>query len=401
MPVVLQIVFWGAVLMLLHSYIFYPLLLKMLAGASPLNPPKGDFADAQTGAGVTVLMSVFNEEKVIAQKLESIFTGNFPLEKLEVIIGSDCSDDATEKIIGTWQQKHSQIKLQRFNERTGKPQILNALVKQATNDFVIFTDANVIFSANTITNLLNCFGDEQVGLAGATILNEGMRKDGISYQEEKYIQGENKIKYREGILWGTMMGPFGGCFMMRKNLFEPIPANFIVDDFFLAMVTFEKNKKCICAAHAVCYEDVSNEMQQEFRRKARISAGNFQNLNRFKHFLLKPFSAVGFCFLSHKVLRWWGPFFIIAATLCAAVLAFYSTFYLLMLAGIALLLCAPLFDKLQKLLGLNNFLMRLASYFVWMNLALLIGYVNYKKGVRSNVWSRTERVTNPEGVKRK
>ena len=63
-----------------------------------------------------------------------------------------------------------------------------------------------------------------------------------------------------------------------------------------------------------------------------------------------------------------------------------------MIVGIALLLCAPLFDKLQKLLGLNNFLIRLTSYFVWMNLALLIGYVNYKKGVRSNVWSRTERV---------
>jgi cellulose synthase/poly-beta-1,6-N-acetylglucosamine synthase-like glycosyltransferase len=178
---------------------------------------------------------------------------------------------------------------------------------------------------------------------------------------------------------------------MRKNLFQPIPANFIVDDFYLSMIVLEKNKQCICDDKAVCYEDVSNELQQEFRRKTRISAGNFQNLQRFRKFIFKPFSAAGFCFISHKVFRWWGPFALLAILVCSAALSFSNDVYKILCATILFLFAFPVFDFLQKKLELNNYIIRLGSYFVWMNMALLAGYINFKKGVKSNVWDRTER----------
>ena len=83
-------------------------------------------------------------------------------------------------------------------------------------------------------------------------------------QEKSYIQRENLIKYNEGLLWGTMMGPFGGCYMIRKDLYEAVPADSMVDDFYISMKILEKGFKCRNELKAICYEDVPNEMKIEF-----------------------------------------------------------------------------------------------------------------------------------------
>lgn len=387
MIIALQVFFWLAAFMLIHSYVLYPVILEVLM----LFKNKKQTKPGTQLPGISILMSVYNEEKIIAQKLDSILQSNYPQENIEIIIGSDCSSDSTEGIVKEIAKNYPQIKLQSFKERIGKPQILNELIKVSSYDYVIFTDANVLFDKDNIRNLVESFS-EDTGLVGATIINHGLKKQGISRQEGSYIKGENRIKYNEGILWGTMMGPFGGCFMMRKNLFEPIPLNFIVDDFYLSMIVLEKKYKCICASNALCYEDVSDEMSQEFKRKKRISAGNYQNLKRFASIAKKPFTATGFCFLSHKVFRWWGPFTIIICGITLLSLSLFSKLYLLLFVFYCLFLLMPLFDYFQKKIRLNNFLIRLSSYFVYMNAALLAGFIQYKRGIRTNVWNRTERV---------
>lgn len=359
--------------------------MNILASGKKLNVPVADYSTS-----VSILMSVYNEEKVIARKLESIFSSNYNFNLVEVIIGSDCSDDSTDEIIRSYSKKFQQIKFYRFEARIGKPAVLNQLAAKSKNEILILTDANVFFNADAIKNLVRHFADEKTGMAGATILNEGMRKDGISTQENKYIQTENRIKFNEGVVFKSMIGPFGGCFAMRKNIFEPIPESFNVDDFYLGMLTLEKKYYAICDNEAICYEDVSNEVHQEFRRKVRISGGNFQNLHRFRKFLYRPFTAVGFCFLSHKVFRWWGPFALMAAyisSLMLSVVPFYS--YACWVLFILFLM--PVVDALQQKLKLHNYLIRLISYFVMMNLALLAGYINFKKGISTGVWGRTER----------
>lgn len=388
MIIALQIFFWSAALMLIHSYFLYPLFLEFLALFKPRsnNKLQTDFK------GVSILMSVYNEEKIIAQKLDSIFKSNYPMDKIEVIIGSDCSNDKTELIIKEYSVLYPQVKLHVFSDRTGKPQILNKLIQHAQHEYLIFTDANVLFDKDNIKNLYNGFSDG-VGLVGSTIINEGLKKSGISRQEGRYIKGENRIKYNEGFLWGTMMGPFGGCFMMRRKLFESIPPNFIVDDFYLSMIVIEKKQDCICAEDAICFEDVSDDMFQEFRRKKRISAGNYQNLKRFAAIAKRPLTSAGFCFISHKVFRWWGPFAIIITFITSLFLSFYYKIYFALFILIALLLLTPVVDSFQKKVRLNIFIIRMSSYFVMMNVALLAGYIQYKKGIKTNVWNRTERTT--------
>jgi cellulose synthase/poly-beta-1,6-N-acetylglucosamine synthase-like glycosyltransferase len=149
---------------------------------------------------------------------------------------------------------------------------------QTANDMLLFTDANIQFSENTIYEMLKHFRNERIGLVGANILNKGIKHDGISFQEKSYVQRENEIKYLEGLNWGSMMGAFGGGFALRSNYSKPIPANFIVDDFYLSVNVLAQGKQAILEPNAICYEDVSNEWQNEFNRKARMQAGNFQNL---------------------------------------------------------------------------------------------------------------------------
>jgi cellulose synthase/poly-beta-1,6-N-acetylglucosamine synthase-like glycosyltransferase len=308
---------------------------------------------------------------------------------MEVLIGSDASSDGTEKVVADFASPA--IRLIRYPERRGKPSVVNDLLGEASHELIILTDANVIFEPDTINRLVGHFDDDSIGLVGANILNIGLKKDGISIQEKSYIERENLIKYREGLIWGTMMGPFGGCFALRKELYTPVPANFLVDDFFISMKVLEKGYKCINDLSAVCYEDVSNEIRQEYRRKARISAGNFQNLSVFRQMLLRPFTPAGFCFFSHKFLRWITPILILVSLVCLAILSYRSPVFLWLLVCECLLLLSPLFDWMLKRAGLHLGFLRFVAYFSYMNLALLMGYLKYLGGVRSSIWAPTQR----------
>ena len=145
---------------------------------------------------------------------------------------------------------------------------------KAKHDIIILTDANVLFTAQTLQQLQAPFSDPQIGLVDSTMKHYGIKDTGISKPESAYIAGEVLIKEAEGKLWGAMMGPFGGCFAFRKKCFEQIPAHFLVDDFFINMTCIEKGYKCVNQKEAVVLEDVSNDLLIEFQRKIRISSGD-------------------------------------------------------------------------------------------------------------------------------
>ncbi len=160
------------------------------------------------------------------------------------------------------------------------------------------------------------------------------------------------------------------------------------------MKVFEAGGRAINELEAVCYEVVSSDLQEEFRRKTRISAGNFANLAAFKHLLWPLTSSLSFAFLSHKVLRWFGPFFILTAYACLWLLTvvydnlFYGT--LLLLASIGLF-GVPLLDGLLKKLNIHVALLRYITYFNAMNVALFNGFFKYLKGVQNGIWQPTKR----------
>ncbi len=385
-PIILFSVFCLSVFAVFYSYVLFPILLRVIGSKKTFT-----FLDRKNENGVSILISVFNEEGVIQEKIRSVFASEFPADKIEIIIGSDHSTDRTADIIRELMKTESRIRFFDLKERRGKPSVINDLVKEATFSLVILTDANVYFEKNTINQLIQHFSDEKVGLVGANILNVGMRNDGISIQEKSYVQRENLIKYYEGLIWGTMMGPFGGCYMIRKELYDEVPAESLVDDFYISMRILEKKFKCRNELTAICYEDVSNEIKEEFRRKARISSGNFQNLSRFKHFLLNPFTAAGFCFISHKLIRWITPIFLFTSLVSLFFLIPVHSIFLVLFIGELLLLLAPLLDLFLKKIGLHFKLIRFIAYFSYMNLALIKGYISFRKGIKSGVWVPTKR----------
>jgi cellulose synthase/poly-beta-1,6-N-acetylglucosamine synthase-like glycosyltransferase len=184
------------------------------------------------------------------------------------------------------------------------------------------------------------------------------------------------------------MGAEGGCFAISSNVFKPVPANFIVDDFFLTLKVIQQNKYALFNQNAICYEDVLDDKQSEFRRKVRISAGNFQNLNYFKTMLFPFWKGTAFAFLSHKVLRWLTPFFLITSLVSSFLLSPHSLLFLCLFFCQLIGVCLPFADRVVSIkFKPINFV----SHFYLMNFALLKGFINYTKGVKSNVWQPVKR----------
>jgi cellulose synthase/poly-beta-1,6-N-acetylglucosamine synthase-like glycosyltransferase len=385
--IIFEIIFWLSIFLIFHTYVLYPVLLKILASRKKFNFQN----NTEEFPSVSILMSCFNEETVIAQKIESIIDSDYPQEKIQIIIGSDNSSDNTNNIISSYAEKYSNIIFKPFNVRQGKSNIINQLYDISTGEILILTDANVFFDKNTIKEIVKPFQIPEIGLVDSNMINTGIKLEGISFQEKSYISREVIIKHRESLLWGTMMGPFGGCFAIRRNLYSPVPKNFLVDDFYICMKVLEMKYKAINSLEAKVFEDVSNNLSIEFKRKIRIATGDFQNLNRFKKLLFPPWKGLAFSFLSHKVLRWITPIFMIFAWISAFIMSFSSDFYLILFIAYNFIFFLTLADFLLKKLNIHNVILRFITHFLTMNLALLIGMFKSIKGVESNVWKPTKR----------
>lgn len=389
--ILFHILFWLSVLAVAHSYVLYPLLLKLivwLKGEMQINSS----TQATHQPKLSVLIAAYNESSIIEQKIRSIYNTNYPTHQIEVLIGSDNSSDGTNEILEKLSNEFNNLQFFVFEKRQGKINIINQLEKKASGALLILTDANVLMQADTLPELVKYFSDERIGLVDTHMQNYGITRHGISFQEKSYISREVQVKSLESKSFGTMIGPFGGCYAIRKNLYTPVPSNYLVDDFFICMNVLQKNKMAINNTNAIVYEDVSNNLAIEFKRKIRIGTGNFQNLWHFAPLWLNVFQPAGFCFFSHKILRWFGPFFIL--------LAFVSNIFLWPVAlhfKIALLLqvivtFSVIADIFLKKIGFHVVLLRFVTHFYAMNLSLLIGFFKSLKGVKSNVWKPTERL---------
>jgi len=390
-----QIIFWTTVLALVHTYIAYPLLLRLLAADKGDNDTVHSRNDALPG--VTIIVPVHNEQSVIREKLSGVLHSEYPTHLIEVLVGSDASTDDTNAIVQSIAQDNAGVRLIEFTRR-GKPAILNALVPLAKHDIIILTDANVMLDAPTVFELVKHFKNPDIALVESNMQHRDARRDGIGLQESAYLRGDAEVKRAEGVLWGTLMGPSGGCYALRRSHYVPVPTNFLVDDFYINMKVLAQGGTAIYEGKAVVHEDVSNILREEFRRKVRIATGDFQNLATFAPLLLRP-GALAFSFLSHKVLRWIGPLLLIAAfvsslaivlhqhgTMCGA-----NAVYLIGFLGLCMLFLMPVLDLLMRKANVHVFAIRLLSYFCSVNLALLIGMFRFMRGVKSGTWKPTER----------
>ena len=412
MIVFLFILLFLCILGVLHTYVIYP--WWVVSGARPLSSAKalrGAYTQVQgEGNGevsegsyppVFVLMAAHNEEAVLDQKLQSLAAQDYP-GPLRIYIGSDCSTDKTNDILTRWAEKDARFHPTLFTERQGKPGIINQLAVKCQpppGAIFVITDASVILRPDTLTELIRPMQqNERIGVVDATMIQTGGTADGIGQAEENYIHREVAIKRAEGRRWGAMIGPFGGCWAIRAKAYTPVPGNFLVDDFFLCMAAYEQGYLGISSPNAVVEEAVGQSLQDEFRRKVRISSGNWQNLVRFRK-LWWPFwkNPLAFAFFSHKVLRWWTPFLLLIGGFAWATLIVSSGYESNYWFGVlfATLVNVPIFllliDILLSILGVNFRPARYTRYFLAMNAALLVGFWRYLTGIKSNVWQPSQR----------
>lgn len=411
MQLAAQIVFWGSMLAMLHTYLFYPLLLRLLARGKRPNGLVYAPDDPELPV-VSVLMAVHNEERVVGEKIYSLTKLRYPPEKLRIYIGSDDSSDRTNDLVAhafdvDFPLPHAHFSL--FRQRRGKPPVINDLAARALADFrecyppenarpprqhiLLLTDASVILEPDTLYHLARHFRDDRIGVVDANMRSKNLRAQGISRSEERYLNGEVLLKHREGLVWGMMMGPFGGCYALRADLFEPIPRNTLVDDFWLVFRALERGYEAVNDLEAVCYEGATHRVSDEYRRKKRIAAGSFQNLARFRRWVLPPFTRLGFAFFSHKVLRWFGGFFLLLLLLSAGFLALehpgYRIAFGMMIVGTAVVY---LLDWVQDRILTEPFRpLKNIAYFLTMNAALVDGFFKWLRGIRGNTWERTTR----------
>ena len=385
----IQVIFLISVFLLFHSYVLYPLILNLLARSKKQNfliYPSEDELPI-----ISILLAAYNEEKVIQKKIETTFNTQYPGHKIELLIGSDKSTDNTNSIIEQYALKDIRIKFTTFSSRQGKGNILNNISKQAKGQIYVLTDAKVFFTPKTLFELVKHFKNPQIGMVGGNLINKNRESHEIAVQEMTFMSREIKMKYQEGVVWGTMMGAYGACYAIRSKNWRPIPEGFSVEDFYMTMKVLQDKKACITELKAKCFENVPGLLQEEFRRKVRISAGNFQNLIAFRRMLWPPWKGLSFSFLSHKVIRWIGPLLLIVAFISNGVLFSKNIIYkYLFICQIALLL-VPFLDYILRKIQVHVVLLRFITHFYGMNAALLTGLFKYLKGVKTNVWEPTAR----------
>ena len=380
--------FWISVLLLAHSYVFYPLCMYVLSRKKKVNPLI--FTERDVLPGVSVIISVYNEEDSIEQRIHNIFLSSYPVDKMDVWIGSDGSTDNTSNLLVALQKQYPRLNCMIFDKRRGKGNVLNDIIPQTTGKILLFSDAKVLFAPQTIFQLVKHFRNSEIGIVGGNIVNKNTRKDGISIQENQFMSREIMIKYYEGKALGCSMGAYGACFAMRKKLYKPVPPTFSVEDFYQTLQVLKSHYRSIMELNAICYENVPNNLKEEYRRKVRISAGNFQNLRYFKNVLFQ-FTSVAFCFFSHKIIRWAGPFLLIATFISSGFLATHSTLYLFIFIIQSFSLILPIIDFFLHKIHIHIIILRFVTHFYSMNLALLTGFIKHTKGINTNVWEPTTR----------
>jgi len=383
-----QCIFWFSLLLIFHSYVLFPGILYLL---SRNKNPNQDFYSEDELPSVSILIAAYNEEAVIGQKIESVLNTGYPKDKLSIYIGSDNSSDNTNTILEEFEKKYPLIHCIYFKERTGKPGIINHLVNLTGDDILIMTDANIMFVEDTIYKLVRHFKNPAVGIVGGNTLNDEVSKDGVSIQEKIFTSREIKIKYREGLIWNATIGVYGGIYAIRKEVYTPVPKGFAVDDFFISMCVLRQKRSVIMDVDAITFEDLPNLISEEYRRKVRIATGNFRNMRYFLPELLTPWKGSSFAYISHKIIRWLGPFLIILFMLSNIFLwnshEFYHFTGYALLAGFTL----PIIDFFLSKLGIHVVFLRFVRHFITMNIAMLHGFMNYIGGITRDVWQPTNR----------
>ncbi len=378
--------FASACFLMIASYLLYPALIMLCARFKKARPETIN-TTGQASASLAVIIAAHNEAGVIEHKLNNL-EQLIPEGISEIWIGSDCSTDATNAILTRWTSRMPALKVVFYETRQGKIKIINDLVPRCHSDLIILTDANVIFPMQSIRKLCAVQNQTQWDLIGVPVHRRSLRGvKGIAQQESNYIHFENLLKQAEHCCFGMYLGAEGSCILMRKSAFCSIPETYKVDDFFITLQAIASEKKIGYEANVQVEEDNPGDAKAEFRRKARISSGNFQNLMHFKRVLCNPFSRLFYIFWLHKGIRWTGPLWLTWMWMASYIERNNPYFYLAFcIQTLFIMLAFASYFYRLPLKPLRSF-----AHFYLMNGALAYGFYLFLKPSTTSYWKPISR----------
>ncbi len=383
--------FWISIFIVFYTFFGYGILLFFLVKLRILFFRKRKIPDnGGNWPTLTVMVAAYNEEDFIIEKIRNTLSLTYPEDKITYIFVTDGSNDRTPELI----RGYSQIKLMHRPERGGKIAAMHRAMQEVHSDLAIFTDANTLLNKDALVNICRHYKDLTVGaVSGEKRVNIEDVEDATA-GEGFYWKYESKLKTWDSELY-SVVGAAGELFSIRTKLYEPVPADTILDDFMISMLIAKKGYRIVYEPMAYATENGSENVQEELKRKIRIAAGGIQSIVRLKE-LLNPFGnfVLSFQYISHRVLRWTiTPFFMIAALVLNGLIVFLFTefvykllfvcqvvFYLLSLLGLV-------FEKKQMRVKIFF----IPYYFCMMNYAVVAGIRRYLQGSQSAVWEKARR----------
>jgi cellulose synthase/poly-beta-1,6-N-acetylglucosamine synthase-like glycosyltransferase len=374
------VVFWLAVALLAYTFVGYPVIARLRAAFRPQPRRRAPIEPT-----VTIVVAAHNEGARISARIANLLALEYPRDRVQILIGSDGSTDDTVSRAGS--AADNRVHVHAFTVRRGKPAVINALVREAGGEIVVFADARQQFDAGALRALVANFADPTVGAAsGELILAGDERASGAAAGTAFYWRYEKLIRSTESRGRSTV-GATGAIYAIRRSLFEPLPEDTVLDDVLIPIRIARRGYRVVFEAGARAYDGLPATAAEELIRKTRTIGGTFQLLSRERWLLSPRQNPLWFETISHKVLRLAIPLLLAAMIAANAALA-DAWFYQWTMAGQSLFYVAALGGLVHRGSARRPVVLAVPYTMCLLSWATLAGFARFLAGRQPVTWNR-------------
>lgn len=385
------VAFWISLFVIVYTFLGYGVVLFFLVKIKRFLTKPFLFRSDENLPSVSILVAAYNEEGLIAQKIENTLALDYPNQKIQVIIVTDGSTDQTPIKVG----KYKDIHLLHSNKRGGKMAAIKRAIPFVEGEIILFTDANTFLNKIAVKELVKHYQNQKVGaVAGEKRIHVDQTADASSAGEGFYWKYESLLKRWDYELYSNV-GAAGELFSIRTALYEPVESDTIIDDHMIAMRIAEKGFIIAYEPRAYAIESASENSKEELKRKIRIAAGGIQSILRLKK-AANPFNfpLLTFQYLSHRVLRWTVTPFLMILVLFLNALIIIDSQSKLYLALFIVQIIFYVFSLAGLYFESRNIRIKalfIPFYFCMMNYAVIAGIIRYFGKNQSAAWEKSKR----------
>lgn len=388
----IKVLFWLCLGVVFYTYIGYGLLVACLIRIKKATHRSVKQHTGPVEPAVTLLVAAYNEESCLEDKIRNCFDLDYPEEKLELLFITDGSTDRSPEMI----TRHPRLRLMHQARREGKTAALNRAMKTVKTPIVIFSDANTLLNREAIHHMVKHYANPKVGgVAGEKRILKSENDTASGIGEGIYWRYESLLKKLDSDFY-SVVGAAGELFSLRTQLYNPVEENVILDDFVISMRVALKGYRVKYEPEAYAMEFASVNLREEQKRKIRICAGGFQAMKLLKQaFNIFKFPLLSLQFFSHRVLRWSvTPVCLLLLWILNGVIIiiqpqkFFFIFFLLQ----ALFYFSAWLGYLFSIKNYRIRALQASYYFIFMNMAVFMGFHKFYKGTQSVIWDKAKRV---------